>query len=232
MSVAPSVPVVLLPGMDGSGTLFEEFAAKAPPHFRPVVVPLPNSASYDELTESVARKLPPEGPFVIVAESFSGPIAIRLAVRYADRASGLVLVNTFAAPPRLPALRALPWSYVFAVPPPRWVVRALLAGRHASSELVDRVRSAIKATDATTLSGRLRALLSVNEIGNLERIRCPVLLLRGTQDRLVTSRSAEIFLRHRRHIESCEIVGPHLLLQTRPEEAWRAIEEFLQLVVQ
>jgi len=213
--------------MDGTGSLFDDFIAQSPADFRAVVVTLPRSGSYDELVESAADAIPTDGRFVIVAESFSGPIGIRLALRFGDRVAGLVLVNSFAVPPRPRALSLLLWSFIFAVPPPRFVIRALLVGGDASEQCTDRVRTAIARTGADTMTARLRSVLAVNEVGNLVRLRCPVLLLRATRDRLVSSRSAEVIARHTRHSKTCDIAGPHLLLQCQPVESWRAIEGFV-----
>ncbi len=223
-----ALPIVLLPGMDGTGSLFDDFIAQSPADFQAVVVTLPRSGSYDELVESAADAIPTDGRFVIIAESFSGPIGIRLALRFADRVAGLVLVNSFVVPPRPRALSLLPWSFIFAVPPPRFVVRALLVDGDASEQCIDRVRTAIARTGADTMTARLRSVLAVNEVGNLARLRCPVLLLRATGDRLVSSRSAEVIARHTRHCKTCDIAGPHLLLQCQTAESWRAIEGFVR----
>ena len=225
--VDTALPFVLLPGMDGTGLLFDDFIAQSPTAFRAVVVAFPRSASYDELVESAVDAIPPDGRFLIVAESFSGPIGIRLALRFADRVAGLVLVNTFVVPPRPPALHVLPWSLIFAVPPPRFVVRALLLDKGASKQFIDRVRSAIARTGADIMTARLRSVLAVNEVGNLTRLRCPVLLLRATGDRLVSNQSADVIARYAPHSKICDIPGPHLLLQCRPAEAWRVIEDFV-----
>lgn len=214
------LPIVLLPGMDGTGALFRDFVAMSPPDFRPLAVPLPAQASYDELTASIAELLPRDDSFAIIAESFSGPIGIRLAERFGDRVLALVLVNSFCTPPRSPIFRFLPWKYIFAVPPPRWVVRWLLVGKQASDRMVDDVRSAVAATDRAVMAARVRAVLTVNEIDTLGRLQCPVLLLRGTEDALVTSRIGQI--------ETTDIPAPHVLLHVRPREAWSAIEAFLR----
>jgi pimeloyl-ACP methyl ester carboxylesterase len=88
------LPIVLLPGLHGTGDLFEPFLACAPPHLRPIVVPLPEKSSYAELLEEVRRQLP-AGRFAIVAESFSGPLAVALARGASERVVGVILCNSF-----------------------------------------------------------------------------------------------------------------------------------------
>ena len=73
----------MLPGMDGSGDLFHEFAAIAPFSITPLITGLPSIGPYDDLLNELALTLPESGKFAILAESFSGPLAIRLAVLFA-----------------------------------------------------------------------------------------------------------------------------------------------------
>jgi pimeloyl-[acyl-carrier protein] methyl ester esterase len=225
--VVVKLPVVLLPGMDGTGLLFDEFVVEAPAQFRPIVLPLPNRGEYDELTELIATTIPSDGPFVVVAESFSGPIGIRLAARFPDRVVGLVLVNSFVTPPRTRWLRWLPWRLIFALPLPRRVVRMFLADKTTPDLIVDRICLAIARTDVSTMSARLRSILSVNEIQNLALVRSPVLLLHGTLDRLIPAEYTEEIARHVRGITARYVVAPHLLLQCRPAEAWNEIDHFM-----
>ncbi|MDB4679771.1 MAG: hypothetical protein P8M30_04180 [Planctomycetaceae bacterium] len=42
MNNASSLKIILLPGMDGTGKLFDPLIEQCPPEFEPVVVPLPN----------------------------------------------------------------------------------------------------------------------------------------------------------------------------------------------
>jgi len=214
--------------MDGTGLLFASFVSKAPCDIRPIVVPLTASGSYAELRASITDSMPQTGSFTIVAESFSGPLAIQLAVACADRIDALVLVNTFVLPPRSAAFRVLPWSLILAVPPPRWVVRALLTGTDAAPQLVDSVRAAIAQTGGVIRAARMRSIFAVNEVANLKRLRCPLLYLRGTDDHLVTKRSGDVIVKNNPNVRRQDIAAPHLLLQTSPEEAWKAIERFLR----
>ena len=65
--------IVLLPGMDGTGTQFAEFIAALPRGMKTVVVSYaPDQAlGYEEL-ETIVRKRLPSEPFLLLGESFSG----------------------------------------------------------------------------------------------------------------------------------------------------------------
>jgi len=73
--------LVLLPGMDGTGQLFEPFVAALGEEFSVQVVryPATEPLGYAELASLVRAALPTDRPFVLLGESFSGPIAISVA---------------------------------------------------------------------------------------------------------------------------------------------------------
>jgi pimeloyl-ACP methyl ester carboxylesterase len=217
--------VVLLPGMDGTGVLFRDFTALAPPGVLPEVVALPSEPlSYAGLADILSRRLELSPGCVLLAESFSGPLAVTLAARHPVAA--LVLCNSFVRPPRPSALRALAVPALFRGRVPRWVVRRYFVGPDASPGLVDRVRDTVAAVPPSLLAGRLSSILGTDVSGTLARVATPVLYLRGMDDRLVPERSvAEVAGAVQARV--VRIPGPHLLLQTRPEAAWAAIGPFL-----
>ena len=73
--------LVLLPGLNGTGDLFAPLLAKLPDSLSATVVRYPAAEPLDYLGhEAIARAaLPTDRPFVLLGESFSGPIAIRIA---------------------------------------------------------------------------------------------------------------------------------------------------------
>ncbi len=72
---------VLLPGFDGIGWLFEPLVGVLPSYLKPLVIayPVDKSLGYIELLLHARGKIPTEEPFVLLAESFSGALAVRLA---------------------------------------------------------------------------------------------------------------------------------------------------------
>jgi hypothetical protein len=126
--------VVLLPGLDGTGQLFAPLIAAAPTGINCAVVDYPHhEASIDVLEQRVRKRLP--GPCILIAESFSGPIAVRVASD--ARVKALVLCYSFVSGPLLPALRHIAIPALFKLPRPASMLRLLLLGRHAAEELVE-----------------------------------------------------------------------------------------------
>jgi pimeloyl-ACP methyl ester carboxylesterase len=72
--------LVLLPGMDGTGDLFAPLVAALGPHMRTVIVRYPDEPLDYASDEEIARAALPIGhPFILLGESFSGPIAVSIA---------------------------------------------------------------------------------------------------------------------------------------------------------
>jgi len=92
--------IVLLPGLNGTGNLFSSILRFLPVE-DVIVIPLPEvgEQTYEALTEYCQIMIPKE-PYILVAESFSGPIGIKLAAKDSGLMKRLVLVATFASPPK------------------------------------------------------------------------------------------------------------------------------------
>ncbi|MGE5727292.1 MAG: alpha/beta hydrolase, partial [Gemmatimonas sp.] len=68
---------VVFPGMHGSTDLMDDFVATAPRDSRVDVVALPTHlADYSELASHLANTLRLTPQSILIAESFSGPLAI------------------------------------------------------------------------------------------------------------------------------------------------------------
>jgi pimeloyl-ACP methyl ester carboxylesterase len=182
---------------------------------------------YSALLEAITPRIREAGRVILLAESFSGHLAVRFSERFQESVAALVLCNSFVAPPRSPLLRALPWSLLFAVSPPSFVVRHFFVGRDASSELVQSVRVATRETSVGVMAARLASVLSEDSRSSLERVTRPILYLRGSEDRLVPASSSEAVLRAASNPVRVTIPGPHLLLQRYPRESWGEITRFL-----
>jgi pimeloyl-ACP methyl ester carboxylesterase len=219
--------IVVLPGMHGTTNLLEDFAAAAPSDVRVELVALPTERfDYLALASLFATTLGIGPDTVLVAESFSGPLAILLAERVG--AAALILCNTFARAPYPSALRALPLSLFARIPPPPSLVRHFAVGPDAPAQLVRQVRATIAAVPSGLLAFRTRCVLTVDVSAELARCAMPILYVRGTEDRLVRDKSVEeIVAAASAPVSVARIPGPHLILSTSPREVWRSVGDFL-----
>jgi pimeloyl-ACP methyl ester carboxylesterase len=224
-----AVKVVILPGMDGLGMALEEFVAALAPELEAVVVAYPNDRAMDFAAHlAFARaNLPVDRPFILLGESYSGPVAISIASIPPSGLIGLVLCCTFARSPR-PGLSWLR-RFVSFVPArvPAAVPSWFLLGPFSNQRLRSALGAALAQITPDALRARLASVMDVDVTSLVAKIPVPILYLRATRDRIVPPRvSAELFrLNPRTRIVNVE--APHLLLQTAPAIAAGLLKSFL-----
>lgn len=227
--------LVLLPGLDGTGRLFAPLVQALPPALEPVVVRYPEREVLDvpALLRAIQVALPPE-PFVLLGESFSGPLAVRVAAQRPAGLRGLVLVASFVRSPVGPLLSGLGRiaARFVAAPLPAAALRYFLAGADAPAGLVAEVSGAIRSVGAPVLASRLRLVLATDVSAELGACEVPVQYLEGARDRLVLPGAAQEVRRAAAFpLELVTLDAPHLVLQRRPVEAAAAIGAFAARVV-
>jgi pimeloyl-[acyl-carrier protein] methyl ester esterase len=75
---------------------------------------------------------------------------------------------------------------------------------------------------------RIDSVLHVDATEAFTRLAQPVLYLRATRDRVVSRRCAELIRKLGPSTRVVDVAGPHLLLQTKPHEAWQQIQAFIE----
>jgi len=233
----PSRPLhaLLLPGIDGSGRLFQPLLDAGPRRFAPLVVPLPADAplGYDEYLDVVRARLPRRGRFAILAESFSGPLAVRLAAERPPGLAALILAATFLHRPLSPwlaPLAPLVGPSLFALPLLPIAIRLVLTGLDAPDAVVEAVRSATAAVPARVMARRAHEALEVDVRADLAGTEVPLLYIGPKGDRLLRTDVVEDVLAARPDAEAVLLDGPHTILQVRPQASLACIEEFLETV--
>jgi pimeloyl-ACP methyl ester carboxylesterase len=220
--------LVLLPGMDGTGDLFAPLIEALGPDVASITVRYPDQPLDFVAHEAIARAaLPSTKPFVLLGESFSGPIAISIAAQAPSGLRGYILCCSFVRSPR-PVLRLLR-PLLTLVPPqrlPEVIATHFLLGRFASPRLRQMHAQTLRRVSPRVLAARLGAVASVDVQSKLRRVPLPGLYLRATEDRLVPNSAATLFARLSSNARVVDIEGPHFLLQSRPAPAAQAIREF------
>ena len=225
--------LVLLPGMDGTGELFSEFASVLAKELEITVVryPCERSLSYPELESFVRGICPISEPFVLLAESYSSPAAISYAAAAPANLQGLILCAGFATSPVKGWRRFLASFFapvMFYTPMPDRGARRWLVGADAPPSLLAAVRAAIASVKPKVLAERLRAVLTCDVRGAVREIQVPALYIRAEQDRLVGASCAEELERINPQIVTAPLNGPHLLLQRQPRMAAETVLAFIR----
>jgi pimeloyl-ACP methyl ester carboxylesterase len=221
--------LVLLPGLDGTGDLFSPLIAALGSVCSVQVMQYPTNTvlGYGELEQFVRSALP-QGEYVLVGESFSGPIAISIAADHPPGLAGLILCCTFASCPRpvlkllRPAVKVLP---LWALPIP--LLSFALCGRQETPELKGMLAAALRKVSPSVLRKRLLEVLRVDVTRDLKRIQVPTLYLRADHDWIVPVSAGEQIMQHLPGAELATLEGPHFLLQLLPARAAAMILGYL-----
>jgi pimeloyl-ACP methyl ester carboxylesterase len=215
---------LLLPGLDGTGALFEPLLRELDPALGPTVISYP----LDEAA-APAIELPRGEPFALVAESFSGAVALQIAAAQPPGLVGVVLVASFVSSPLrwLPSPLVRPWLLA-PLARSRMLNRRQLLDAAAPDELVDLVAKTIAQVPAATLAARVRRVLTLDARDALAACKAPLLYLQASRDRIVSERSVNEIRAGRPDVIVERIEGPHLLLQCNPSAGARAVERFLE----
>jgi len=227
----PTPLLILLPGLDGTGKLFGEFieALGGQVDTRIVTYPLDRRLGYEDLERLVRSALPADRSFVVLAESFSGPIAIRIAADPPPGLAGVILCVTFAKNPfpllawLRPVVAALPVKSM-----PRWVRSVFMWGPRSGKRMPAPENRATAAVDSGVLRHRIGAMLGVDATVALTRIEVPMLVVQATADNVVPAAATPYILRMQPRARHAPIEGPHLLLQSRPGECAAVVIPFLR----
>jgi pimeloyl-ACP methyl ester carboxylesterase len=218
--------LLLLPGLDGTGELFRWFRTAIEPVAEPRVVWYPSdpNLTLDELVDHVAKQVP-SVPYAILAESFSGPLAIQLAATTLSDLRGVILSTSFAASPWPEWLERMPLGLLARARPRAGFSDALLG--EAPDEVKRVTEEVVRGIPPAVVAARMRLVLRTDVRDVLRSSSIPFAYLAARQDWLVGKSGLESVLDARPDIEVSHLDGPHLLLQAKPREAAAAVSEHL-----
>jgi pimeloyl-[acyl-carrier protein] methyl ester esterase len=217
--------LVLMPGLDGTGLLFERFVSALPPNIRTCIIEYPMGAlSLEEYAAVVSGRLP-AGRVVLLAESFSGIIALYLLRMHHALAEKVIFVASFGRTPRrylrlfLLFVPALAWSIPF-IPTAAW--RFFCLGAGATPQDVARLKAVVVQVNSNVVAHRLKLVASAT-ITDDSPIDIPAYYLQADGDRLVAHSAAEHLRRLFSHFTLLRVPGLHFLLQASPIECAQLI---------
>jgi pimeloyl-ACP methyl ester carboxylesterase len=250
-------PLVLVHGLTGAASNFSELAPLLAERARVLVpelpghggsAPLPAAPNLDPYAERVRLVAEREGmlPAVFVGHSLGAVVALRLAMRAPEAVRGLVLAGAagIASTTRWAEFWITAFGYLklgrkLAPHRERFargrLLRYIAFGHWGASDPPALSEEAVAgflagpALHTDTMSAG-RALVRDDPRIDLERVRCPALVIWGARDRQVPVDDAFEYARRLqaplRTIADCG----HLLVGERPDACAHAIGEFLEFV--
>lgn len=220
--------VLLLPGMDGTGTLFKPLLDLIPNYYEVEVVSLIQEVdiSYEYQAETILKQI--EKDVVIVAESYSGVIALEMLKKGSPFIKHVIFMASFIAPPSLLSKfgRVVP-SFVFSFTQKNnSVIHRFLFGRYGSDDLCRLFDSVMEKVDAKLLTFRLGQIATLKKQN--QQLNCPCTLIQARQDNLVSYRTVNAFKAVFNNLDLSVVEGTHFLIQTNPYECWQLIEAVIK----
>lgn len=229
------INLILLPGMDGTGELFAPFIRALSQNINTIVVSYPSDEilSYAQLTKLASAQIPPNQSYMLLGESFSGPIAIALAAEASSQLKGLILSCTFARNPRLqlsnlsflvPTLPINQLSFAF--------MSKLTMAKFKNLAIRQSLFDAVIAVAPKVMRARLDAVIGADYTEKLRNLNLPILYLRGKYDYLVPASAGQYIMEQAKNASLIELNAPHLLLQIAPTEAAKSVQDFIEKTCQ
>lgn len=223
------VTIVLLPGLNGTDGLFLPLIDKAPDNFDLLVLSYPThqKLSYDQLVTFVLKKLEGLcGKYVLIGESFSGPLSLFISDKKPDGLIGTILVASFITAPNLKIGRFLPWTIGFTLTKPLYSLRLMLS-KSENSSFIKSISVELQKVSPKILADRIQSIFAVNAKVQLENCSVPLMYFQGNKDFVVPKRNLDNMLAIKPDIKVVEFDTQHFLLQSAPIEAWQAISAFV-----
>jgi len=225
-----SVRIVLLPGMDGTGILLRPFVQLLPVGIDATVVSYPEDIylTHQQLAKLVLDIVPCSEPYVILAESYSGPVACLLAAHPVGNLCAVVFVASFVS---------LPWGAIgrwiaeilptalFRPRTPAWILRWLLMDADTPIEMISEAQDIIARVRPEVLAQRLRDSLNADFGPTLRDSTVRVVCLVPESDRLLGERGLRGFLAAKPSIEVVRVAGPHSILQCAPAGSLTSLQK-------
>jgi pimeloyl-ACP methyl ester carboxylesterase len=247
-------PVVLVHGLGGAASNWVEVAPALARRRRVLVPDLPGHAGsspfpaaptlspFADVVAAVAER-EEMAPAAVVGHSLGGLVALRLALRRPDAVSSLVLAAAAGISSGTRAREAALTALVLARParvvaPFRRLIgrvgwlRYPVFGYFEASDPVALSAAAVEGFLAgpalhTDVLEAQRALVADDPRPDLERVRCPCLVLWGARDHMVPVDDAFEYARRLRAPLRIVPDCGHLLIGERPDACVAAIETFL-----
>ncbi len=227
--------LLLLPGIDGTGQLFSPIVPLLENEFAIDIICYGNGRTFNTFKEHTDYVLSLIGndKVTLLAESFSGPIALYILTNHANKIESCILSATFASSPypnlcKLLSLLPTPilnWTQIQSLVLKLLCLNGVDLQASPNKELLEQTLQTIRSVPTQHIQKRLKLLseLTVQELTS----DTPCLYLKAQTDRVISQTLTEQLVQALPNVIIKEIDGPHLLLQTKPQQCAAAIIDFL-----
>ena len=209
--------ILLLPGLDGTGLLFDKLIEEIPSAFDVEVVSYDSveAVSYSDQAVEVAARLKSRDIF-IVGESYSGRVAYELCQILGKRVKGVVFLASFISRPSVISRFAtiLPISLLKPSALSKFLLHMFGFNLAGGPEIVTPVFCSLQKTDKRKLKSRLS---NIAKLANPNaKVGCPVTYVRPSTDLLVGGNSVKYLASMCPNFNQVIVSGGHFIAQSNP----------------
>lgn len=221
--------IVLLPGLDGTGYLFEDLLQHLPSTLEVEVVSYTEvtASTYSNQAKEIAQRFQGDDLFV-VGESYSGPVAYELYYLLGSQVKGIVFLASFISPPSIYSRFAsmLPTSLLKPNFLSRFLLYAFGFNLTGGSSLINPVFHSLECADKQKLKERLHNISSLKKPS--EGLGCPVTYIQPSRDLLVSNRSVQELAALCPSFNKVEVSGGHFIAQFNPVTCAKIISHAIE----
>lgn len=221
----------MLPGLDGTGLLFRPLIDALPAHIKPIVVTYPTDKilGYHDLLPVVIKALPKNEPYILLGESFGGPLSIMIAATKPQGLEAIVLCASFITCPQ----KLVPkWAefLVFAIP---FRASGMVAKISAffGAYYSDEMNRALSTVKSEVFAHRFREVIKADVEAELATCKLPILYMQGKYDFIVPSTNFEKIKKIKPDVQYVQLETSHMVLQTKPHESVSSINSFIENIM-
>lgn len=220
---------ILLPGLHGSDKLYSELITQLgiKDSAQSICYPEDIAQSYSSLYQWLTIHVDFTSPKIIIAESFSTPLALRLAANFPDTVRAVICAGGFCSSPISTAFALLPLRPLFMLKPPLMAIQHFLLGEEASEDSVKALQAILHGVPSHIISQRIRSVLALNAADTANIGNTPALLLQAQDDNIIPWETQNQLENHLPSAEVHWLDSPHLLFQTHPKKSAKIIQTFL-----
>ena len=223
--------LVLLPGLDGTGLLFEPLCRELSSFIQPVTVDYPSDreTSYDELLSQTLPKLPTTEPYILLGESYGGPLAIKIAATRPVGLCGLILSASFVTCPHgyVPKWASHLVVPALFYPAPLLAKLKAVVGRYSTPEIQALISRGLATVSPAVIAARVREVITIDVSKELVACPVPILYIQATHDYVVPASNLVQIQELRPNLRVVRVEAPHMILQTQAARSAEIIEGFM-----
>lgn len=216
--------IILLPGLDGTGSLFDELIKSLGRANEIEVISYDNISgqSFIEQAKEIAVKIT-DTDVLLVGESYSGRVAYELNQILGSRVRAIVFIASFVSPPSFLSKFAgfLPVALLKPSFLSTYLLRVIGFNGQATPEQTCSVFNSLKIANRSKLKARLKNIASLSK--PTKTIDCPVTYIRPNRDFLVGNSAVKKLRSLCANFNVISVSGGHFIAQSAPLACAKAI---------